>query len=131
MSQIKAIVENIENVDNLNIITFKADDIQFTMMSLDITEEMKVGKEVTLGFKPTSLALAKDFSGTVSYSNEFKAIVKSYEIGKLLCSVFVDIDGNSFESIITKKSFDRLELKENDEITVFIKASEVYVVATK
>ncbi len=97
------------------------------MMSLELKDEVKVGKRVILGIKPTTVAIAKDFSGDISYSNQIESTIQSIEIGKLLCSIKLISKETTFESIITSKSAKRLDLKENDNVTAFIKASEISI----
>ena len=67
MSQIKSTITQIDHIDNLNIVTFDFYGHSLKMMSLELSDDIKVGKEVRLGIKPTHIAIAKDFSGVVSY----------------------------------------------------------------
>ncbi len=128
MSQLIATVINIENIDNLNIVKFDYFDTQLTMMSLDLNTNIKIGTKVILGIKPTHIALAKDFSGIVSYSNQIKSKIIDIDNGKLLSSIVLELHNTTLESIITLNSSKKMDLKVGDDITVFIKASELSIV---
>jgi len=127
MSQIKAIITQIEAVDNLNIVKFDFFGHGLTMMSLGLSSEISVGKEVILGIKPTHIAIGKDFSGLVSYSNQIKAKIISCENGKLLSSIKLSVEDVVLESIITAESALRMDLKVDDDVTMMIKASELSI----
>jgi len=128
MSKIKAIITRIESVESLNIVTFDFYGTMLKMMSLDLSEEIEVGRKVTLAVKPSHIAIAKEFSGMVSYSNQLKATIHSCDNGKLLSSIKLRIEDVMLESIITLESVLKMDLKAGDEITAMIKASELSIV---
>ncbi len=127
MSQIKAIITQIDTVDNLNIVKFDFCGQSLKMMSLGLSDEISVGKEVILGIKPTHIAIGKDFSGLVSYSNQIKAKITSCENGKLLSSIKLSVEDVVLESIITVESTLKMDLKVGDDVTMMIKASELSI----
>ncbi|MEA2050669.1 MAG: TOBE domain-containing protein [Campylobacterota bacterium] len=127
MSKLLAVVKDIQNEENLNIIKFDFFGTTLTMMSLDLTNDLKIGSKVILTTKSTSIAIAKDFCGDISYSNQIKTKIISINKGKLLCSIELSIASLVFESIITLNSADRLKLKIGDEVVAFIKASELLI----
>ena len=128
MSQIIARVREIDSVDNLNIVKFDFYTEQFTMMSLELSDDIKIGKRVRLGIKSAHIVIAKSFSGIISYSNQIKAKIVSCENGKLLSSIKLSVQGVILESIITLESSKKMELKVGDEVTIMIKASELSIV---
>lgn len=127
MSKLKATIKCIDNVENLNIVTFDLRGAILKMMSLDLSDDIQVGKKVTLAVKPSHIAIAKDFSGIVSYSNQLKATIKSCDNGKLLSSIKLLIGDVILESVITFESVLKMDLKEGDEVTAMIKASELSI----
>jgi len=127
MSNLLATIKEIQTVDSLNIVSFDFFGTELTMMSLELKDEVKVGRKVILGIKPTTVAIAKNFSGEISYSNQIESSIASIEIGKLLCSIKLNSHNTNFESIITSKSAKKLDLKEDDKVTAFIKASEISI----
>ncbi len=127
MSRFVATITKIENEDHINIVRFDFLGQPLSMMSLDLNENVKVGKEVELTVKPSHIAIAKEFSGIVSYSNQIKAKISSIDNGKLLSSVTLEVGKFSLESIITLSSSLKMNLKENDMVTIFIKATELSI----
>lgn len=127
MSQITAVITDIESVDNLNIVKFDFSGQPLKMMSLGLSEEVAVGKCVILGVKPTHIAIGKDLSGLLSYSNQIPSKIISCEHGKLLSSIKLSVQDIMLESIITLESALRMDLKEDDEVTIMIKASQLSI----
>jgi molybdopterin-binding protein len=130
MSNLIATISKIESCDNLHIIYFNFNGQSLTMMSLELDINIKVGSTVKLSIKPTHIGIGKNISGDLSYSNQLNSIIVSIEKGKLLSSIILKLEDNSnttLESIITKKSVQRLDLKENDKITAIIKASDISI----
>jgi molybdopterin-binding protein len=127
MSKFTAVVEDIMSVDNLNIVSFICEDIKLTMMSLDIDKQIIKGQKVLLGCKPTSIALAKDFSGSISFSNKLECSIEDINLGELLVMVKLKFKEYELESLITKNTFLKMELKKGDGIVAFIKASELAI----
>ncbi|MEN8726464.1 MAG: TOBE domain-containing protein [Sulfurovum sp.] len=127
MSRIKAVITHIETVDNLNIVKFDFHDQPLKMMSLGLSDDIVVGKEVILGIKPTHIAIAKNFSGEVSYSNQMQSKVIACKHGKLLSSIKLTAQDIVLESIITVESALSMDIKVGDDVTMMIKASELSI----
>jgi len=127
MNSLIAEVKQIQSVDNLNIVKFDFAGLTLSMMSLELNSNIKIGTKVKLGTKPTHIAIAKEFKGEVSYSNQLNAKILHIENGKLLSSVKLEIKNTILESIITKESSERMILHVNDEVTAFIKANELSI----
>jgi len=127
MSLINATITEIQSVDSLNIVSFDFSGIPLKMMSLDLNDEMQVGRDVTLNVKPFHITIVKDFYGDISYSNKLNAVVKSCEDGELLSSVKLRVNGVVFESIITKELALEMELKVGDNVIVMIKANDLSI----
>jgi len=127
MSLINATITEIKSVDSLNIVSFDFFGTSLKMMSLDLNDEMKVGREVALNVKPFHITIVKDFYGDISYSNKLKAVVKSFENGELLSSVKLLVNGVIFESIITRELVLEMELKIGDIVIAMIKANDLFI----
>jgi len=127
MSRLIATVNKIQSCDNLNIVEFNFHEIKLTMMSLDLNATLKVGSKVKLLVKPTHIALAKEFSGEVSYSNQLPTTIVSLENGTLLSSIELEIFDVKIESVITLNSSKRMNLMLGDKVTAFIKASDLSI----
>lgn len=127
MNRFFATVTKIQTKENLNIVNFEFASHKLTMMSLDLDESLRVNSQVTLSVKPTHIALAKDFVGVVSYSNQLGAEIVEVENGELLSSIKLSVGDAMFESIITKDSSTRMDLKVGDMVKIFMKASELSI----
>lgn len=128
MNRLNAVVKNIQSVDNLNIVSFEYQGEVLTMMSLDLADNIQVRKRLELTAKATNIAIAKEFSGEVSYSNQIKASIVEIENGELLSSIKLKVKEFFLESIITLNSSKRMDLKVDDEVTLLIKASDLSIV---
>jgi len=126
---IVAKVQEIQNCDNLNIVKFNFNSQTLSMMSLELNKNIQVGSKVLLQVKPTHIAIGKNISGELSYSNQIKSKIVTIENGKLLTSLKLQISDDTFlESIITFNSSKKMDLKLEDEVIAFIKASELSIV---
>ncbi|HWC42693.1 MAG TPA: TOBE domain-containing protein [Actinomycetota bacterium] len=61
----------------------------------------------------------------LSARNQLTGTVRSVELGAVMAEVVVDVDGQQIVSAITRSSAERLGLTEGQQVTVFIKATEV------
>ena len=127
MNNFNATITKIQSVDNLNIVNFDFAGKNLSMMSLELNEKLKVGCKVVLTAKPTHIAIAKEFSGEISYSNQLSAKIIEINNGELLSSIKLSTADATCESIITKNSSQRMNLQVNDNVILFIKASELSI----
>jgi molybdopterin-binding protein len=128
VNRIEADVTAIERYDNITIVAFDAGGQPMRMMALGLTLPVEVGTHVVLGAKASHVALAKYLLGDISFSNRLKATIASVETGALLCSVMLRVGPTVMESIITRESAVKMELKPGDEVTALIKASDLSIV---
>jgi molybdopterin-binding protein len=127
MSKFKAKIIDIEAVDVLHIVSFDFNGVRLQMLSLDLKDDIIIGTEVLLSVKASNVALAKNSSAMLSFSNQLKATITSCEHGKLLTQVDLVIGDVSFESIVTKEKAIEMDLKIDDEVTILIQASELSI----
>jgi len=120
-------VKSIQSKDSLNILKFDFNDTIFKMMSLDLSSNIKVGTKVELLVKPTNIAISKNYIEDISLSNQTLAKIIDIKNGELLSSINLKIGNTTFESIITKSSSLKLNLKQDDEINILIKASDISI----
>ncbi|WP_418184681.1 TOBE domain-containing protein [Aliarcobacter vitoriensis] len=120
-------VKSIQNKDNLNIVEFDFHNNTFKMMSLDLSSNLQIGSKVELLVKPTNIVISKNHIENISLSNQALAIITDIQNGELLSSIKLKIEDTTLESIITKESSIRLNLKKDDEINILIKASDLSI----
>ena len=128
MSNLIARVKKIDSESSLNIVTFDFYGTPLKMMSLELSEDVCIGAKVMLCIKPFSVAVAKDFKGELSYSNQIKTKVSSIQEGKLLCNLKLLVEDSYIESIITLESLKRIDIKVGDRVLALIKANEISIV---
>ncbi len=127
---IKATVKQIQNCDSLHIVKFDFNGQTLTMMSLELGIEIQVGVEVMLQAKPSHISIGKNTDNLlISFSNTLESKIVSITTGSLLASVKLELASDTIlESLITVETLKRLDLKEQDSITAYIKASELSIV---
>jgi len=128
VNKIAVKITQIDNVQNLHVVKFDFHGISLQMMSLDLNKEIEVGTNVHVGVKPTHVALAKEFSGQLSSSNQLQAKVIECENGELLSAVELTCNESVLESIVTLKSSLKMDIKKGDEVTILINASDLFIV---
>ena len=128
MSKLIAKVKKIESESSLNIVSFDFNGTTLKMMSLELSEDICLDAKVVLSIKPFSVAVAKEFKGELSYSNQIKTKVSSVVEGKLLCSLKLAVEDSYIESIITLESLKRVNIKEGDSVLALIKANEISII---
>lgn len=126
VNKLKAIVQKINTNDVLNIVEFSFDEYKLCMMSLQL-QKIKISSKVLLHVKPTAVGVGKNFTGQISYTNQLKGEVYDIKIGELLCYLHVKVNEVILQSIITKNSAIRMDLKKSDEVICFIKASDLSI----
>ena len=120
-------VKDIKTIDSLNIVEFDFNNITLKMMSLELHKEVKLESKVKLLVKPSSVAISKKYIEDISLSNQALAKIVAIENGELLSSLSLQINDTFIESIITKESSQRLDLKKGDIINILIKASDLSI----
>ncbi|SHO81353.1 TOBE [hydrothermal vent metagenome] len=125
----RAKIIEIDSIKSLNIIRFQlySNDNILTMVSLELSNDIKIGREVKLAIKPTNIIISKDLNSNISCDNRLKAKIVEITNGKLLSSIKLDIDNDILESIITYNSSKRLSLKVEDEVMIFIQATDLSI----
>ena len=127
MSSIVATVSNIKGYKSLHIVEFESSGQTLSMISLDLSDKIEVGRRVKLVVKSSHIVIAKEFSGDISYINQLQTTIESIEPGELLSSIKLKCCDTTIESIITLKSLKRMNLRVGDRVTAFIKASELSI----
>ena len=80
-----------------------------------------------LSVKPTNIIIGKNLMGDISLANKIVATIEQIENGKLLSSILLKVEDIFLESIITCESSSRMNLQLGDEVSIFIKASDLSI----
>ena len=97
------------------------------MVSLNLNKEITLNKKVELSIKPTNILIAKNLQGEISISNQLKAKIVKVENGELLSSILLKVEDTILESIITVDSSKNMNLVEDEEVLILIKASDLFI----
>ena len=127
MNQLTAIVKKIEQVENLHLVSFMLGNQTIKMISLELNELLNMDSSIKLSVKSTNIAIAKNFSGLISYANQLNAKVTAVNNGILLSSIQLDVEGFTLESLITLEASLAMNLSVGNEVVILIKGSEVSV----
>jgi molybdopterin-binding protein len=127
MNQLIAKVIHIEHVNNLHQLKFRLKKEVIHMLSLEVDSHLKVGSKVTLSVKPTNVSIAKNVSGTLSFSNQLKGCIVHVNNGKILSSLSIDVEGFILESLISLHASLEMKLEKNDNILVLIEGSNIAI----
>jgi len=127
MSRLIARVSEIQNSKNINIVKFKLESQTLSMISLDINEEVYVGRKVTLLVNSSHVSIAKNYNGDLSCTNQIKAKIVTLKDGELLTHITLAFGESTIDSIITKESSSSMKLAKGDSVNILINASELSI----
>ena len=63
----------------------------------------------------------------ISARNQLRGTVKSVKLGDVMAEVVVDVAGQEVVAAITRSSVERLGIKQGDQVSAIIKATEVMI----
>jgi molybdopterin-binding protein len=63
----------------------------------------------------------------LSARNQLPGTVKSVKLGEVMAEVVLDVAGNEVVAVITRHSVETLGVKQGDQVTAVVKATEVMV----
>lgn len=127
MNYIRARVSNIQNSGALHLVDFIAESQTIQMMSLELNKKVQIDSELILAVKSTNIALSRDISSTLSISNQLQVKIKDISHGELLSSVKFEFVGSLMESIITKESALKMDIKIDETFIALIGANEISI----
>ena len=127
MNQLKATITQIDNIDNLNLLTLSCGKQTIKILTLELNPNLKVNSSVKLSVKSTDIAIAKNCNGMLSYTNQLQAKITNIKNGKLLSSIRIDIEGFGLENIIMLDSCLKMGLRVGDEVVVLLNSNSVSI----
>ncbi len=127
MNQLKATIIKIETIKSLNLLTLSCGEQTIEILTLELNPNLRVGSSVKLSVKSTDIAIAKNYGGMLSYTNQLKAKIVQLNNGKLLSSIRIDIEGFRLESIIMLNSSLKMNLKVGEDIVALIRGNDISI----
>jgi molybdate transport system regulatory protein len=124
-------ITTIESHGSIAVVEVAVDAQRFTATLLGDAEQVRQwapDTPVSLLFKETEVALAKNLSGQISLRNRMPATVTALEYGQLLTRVVLDMHGHAISSVITTRSAQALQLAVGDAVEGLVKSNEMSVV---
>lgn len=131
MNHIAARISDITMHENINVVSFETDTVVMRMISLALSSELTKGSEVLIGAKATNIALMRDTSDMVSISNQIPVTIVAINTGVVLCSVLFSFNNVTWESVITRNSAERMQLKVGESVVALIKSSELSILEAR
>ena len=128
MNILQGKISQIESSQRMSLIGIDVDGDTFSSIILEGQKtdlNYREGDLVNLLFKETEVGIAKNLSGQISFRNRFSAKIKTIEKGLILARVFLDYKSRSIESIISTRSANDMNLKENDPVEWLVKSNEI------
>ena len=121
-------IVDIESTQMVSLVSVDVDGDIVTSIILEGKSQLmnyKRDDQVNLIFKETEVGIAKNFSGQISFRNRFGAKIKKIEKGLILSKLTLEYKEKNIESIISTKSVDNMQLREDDFIEWLVKSNEV------
>ena len=63
----------------------------------------------------------------LSARNQVKGVVREVKTGQVMAEITVEVEAGSVVAAITDSSRERLNLQDGDQVTVFVKSTEVMI----
>ncbi|NTU98025.1 MAG: TOBE domain-containing protein [Chlorobiaceae bacterium] len=125
MNVLSATVFRIQRQDSLCLFELDASGIPMYMLLFDPDSSVSEGCRVNVLFKETEVSIANSSSTQTTILNSFPAIIRKIRTGRILADIGLQSAAGSIQSIITMIALENLQLRENDTVTVLIKASQL------
>ncbi|HEY4867509.1 MAG TPA: TOBE domain-containing protein [Candidatus Dormibacteraeota bacterium] len=63
----------------------------------------------------------------LSARNQLKGVIRGVKTGQVMAEITVEVEAGSVVAAITDSSRERLNLQDGDQVTVFVKSTEVMI----
>lgn len=127
MNKLTATIKKIEYLENLHLVYLQSNTHELTVLTLELDKRFQPSQKVLLSIKPLNISIAKNFMGKRSDSNQIEATITSIKVGHLLCTIKLKSYTDDFEVIITRDAYNKMELKIQELVTLFIKAHSISI----
>ena len=131
MNQLTGKIISIESSATMSIFDIDVDGDILSAVVVETPQTaayLKIGERVTLAFKETEVAIAKNLTGMISLRNRVKATIQNIQTEKILTKITLQSKTAKVTSIISTRSSQRMNLKIGDEIEWLVKTNEMSVI---
>lgn len=104
-----------------------ASNQELFMVAIGIASKLEFGEWVDCEVKSSDVIVSKTKLKECSLSNEIECVIKEMEVGKILTSLVLSAKDFTLNSIITSNSARRLNLKLEERVYAYIKATQIYI----
>lgn len=128
MNKLQGIITGIRSSENISIVSVDVNGDVFSSIVLEGTKiplKYKVGERVTLLFKETEVGIAKNLTGSISFRNRFRSVIRKIERSLILTKVTMEYKSHAIDSVITTQSVVELNLQDSDQVEWLVKANEM------
>ncbi len=128
MNLLEGYIKDIHSSEGISLVVIDTNEGNLSTLVFDTPENndyLKVGNKIRLLFKETEVAVAKGEVSNVSHQNILDGVVEDISLGEVVAYLKIKLKTTSIGSVITRKSFDRLDIKKGDRIKAIIKSTEI------
>lgn len=128
MNTLSGYIREIISSEGISLVVIDTEEGRLSTLVFDTPESnnyLKEGNQIKLLFKETEVAVAKGEVNNISHQNILDGIVEDISLGNVVVFIKIKLKNSSIGSVITRKSFDRLNIKKGDKIKAIIKSTEI------
>lgn len=127
MNRLPARVVTVERAGSIALVEVAVDGRHYTATLLDADAAFEPGAPVSLAFKETEVALAKDLAGQISMRNRMPGVIEAIEPGALMSRVLLRVGEHAVTSVITTRSLQAMALQVGNHVEGLVKSNEMYL----
>ena len=131
MNKILGKISKITSHEGLSLVNIAVKSTTLGTVLLDTPKScdyLRIGKNITVAFKETEVAIALLNVGEISLANQIPSTIVSIDEGKILTKIELTCRDTNITSIITTNSSKRLGLKDGLDVIALIKANEISLI---
>ncbi len=128
MNLLEGYIKDIHSSEGISLVIIDTNEGNLSTLVFDTPENnnyLKVGNKIKLLFKETEVAVAKGKVSNISHQNILDGVIEDISLGEVVVYPNITLNTKSIGSVITRKSFDRLDIKKGDRIKAIIKSTEI------
>ncbi len=128
MNILRGRIKDITSSESITLVDIETQGVQMTSIIVDRAENVPYllpAEEVEVVFNESELSLGRITEGMISLNNQLSCVIEEIVPGQVLSRVILDFHGIPLVSLITTRSVGRLNLCRGEQVTAFVKSTEV------